>query len=224
MTRILLFSVTMLLLAGCVSVPFPPEAARPVPRGVGAAQLAAGSWRGQPGVFLLEQRAEFDFHGRKLEMRGMMKLDMPEGRARLVAVDDLGIKLFDLTVTRGGQTLHDELPQLAKYPQLAQGVAASVRRIFLVPRPEAGDRERAGATHYLLSRSWKGGELTFTFGGPKLDLQRVRASGGGRRWQVDYYQYHRQKGLTYPGGIVLSDNLAGYRLTLWLDSMRRTDE
>jgi hypothetical protein len=136
----------------------------------------------------------------------------------------LGIKLFDLTVTRSGQTLNAELPELARYPRLAEGIGASVRRIFLVPLPEPGDRLRAGATSYVLSRPWREGGVRFTFGGSGLVLQQTRAEGGEQDWTVAYYQYHRLRGVNYPAGIVLADARAGYRLTLWLDTMRRIDE
>jgi hypothetical protein len=186
-----------LLLGGCVAAPSPTRPAVPVPAGVSEARLVAGSWTLQSGVFLMEQRAEFDFRGHKLEMRGLMRLDTRAGRARLVAIDDLGIKLFDLTVTRDGQTLNSVLPQLAKYPRLGEGIAASVRRIFLAPRPSAGDTLQAEPTAYVLSRPWKGGTLRFTFGGRVPVLQSAEATGGSA-WRIDYFTYRRQQGIRYP--------------------------
>ena len=154
-------------------------------------------------------------------MLGLMELDTAAGRARLVAVNEMGITLFDLTVTRSGQTLNSVLPQLARYPRLAEGVAASVRRIFLAPLPAAGDRLSSSATSCVLERPWEGGTLRFTFGGAAPRLRQTRVAGTTDEWQVDYYQYRRQAGTSYPAGIVLADARAGYRLTLWLDNVRR---
>ena len=215
----------MLLLAGCAGPFFRRKRRGRSRRGVGAAQLAAGSWRGQPGVFLLEQRAEFDFHGRKLEMRGMMQLDMTEGRARLMAVDDLGIKLFDLTVTRDGQTLHDVLPRTGQISPARSGGGGFGAAHFSRAPAGSGRSGRGPAPPIIFFPVLEGR-------GADLHLRRAAAGPatdagfrGRARWQVDYYQYHRQKGADVSGGdCPFRRPWPATGCTLWLDSMRRTDE
>jgi len=41
---------------------------------------------------------------------------------------------------------------------------------------------------------------------------------------VRYYRYQRSQGRLFPGGIVLDDERAGYRLTLWIESVEKADE
>ena len=222
--RILLLFVAALLVGGCAPQFFPPAPQTAVPAGRTAAALATADWVRQPGgPWLLQQEVEFDFHGRQLLMRGLLQLDGAGETARLVAVDPLGIKLFDLEVTATGETVHYLLPQLARYPQLGKAVATSVRRMFLVPRPAAGDALSAQPDSYELRRPDGAGEVTFAFAGPQARLATIRVSGEGRDWQVGYYDYHRDGELEYPARILLEDRVAGYRLQLKIDSMRHSE-
>ena len=61
------------------------------------------------------------------------------------------------------------------------------------------------------------------FGGTDRQLLEKSCSGKAS-WQVRYYQYGRAQGVLVPGGIVLDDNRAGYRLTLWTESVEKADE
>lgn len=219
--RVWLLLMAALLVGGCAAPFFPPTSPTPVPRGYSAARLAAGDWTRQTGgPWLLQQEVEFDFHGRQMLMRGLLELDGADGAARLVAVDPLGIKLFDLEVSRRSEKVHYLLPQLARYPQLGAAVATSVRRMFLAPRPQSGDTLEATPTGYVLRHSDGAAEVVFGFGGHRARLQTIRTSGGGRDWQVGYYDYHRDGNLEYPEKILLEDRIAGYRLRLKIDTMR----
>ena len=106
-----------------------------------------------------------------------------------------------------------------------RAVAISVRRIFLAPQPAPSDLLERSSTSYLLSRkSGDGGTLRFTFGGAEAQLLEKSSQGAAESWRVRYYQYQRQAGQLFPGGIVLDDQQAGYRLTLWIESVEKSDE
>ncbi|MDX9710781.1 MAG: hypothetical protein RBT64_14650, partial [Trichloromonas sp.] len=127
-----------LLLGGCATVPFDGPRLAPT-RILTTTELLAADWRAAPGRWRIRQLGLFELRGLRLPMEGFLELDNDERRVRLVALEGLGLKLFDLTVTVDGVEVHHLLPDLAKDPRLAEAIATSVRRIFLAPRPGSGD-------------------------------------------------------------------------------------
>jgi hypothetical protein len=148
-----------------------------------------------------------------------MELDPRGRRARLVALEGMGLKLFDLTVTADGVEVNHLIPDLRRHPGLAEAVAASVRRIFFQPQPVPTDRLEIGSREYRLRRTGTD-EINFVFGGDPPLLLEKRSLGPAGDWWVGYYQYRELGGRQIPEGIFLQDRRAGYTLTLWLESVK----
>jgi hypothetical protein len=154
-----------------------------------------------------------------------MKLDLAGKGARLVGMNDMGVKLYDISIDRTSSRAHFIIPDLARYPGFSEAVASSVRRIFLSPEPAPDDTVKRTATAYLLTRkSNDGGEISFTFGGIDVQLLEKTFRGPAESWRVRYYQYQRYQEQLFPGGILLEDERSGYRLTLWTESVDKIDE
>ena len=67
-----------------------------------------------------------------------MERDAPGGRIRAVALQGMGLTLFDMTVDKSGYALHRAHPSFAKIPGAVDAAAASIRRLFLECAPGAG--------------------------------------------------------------------------------------
>ena len=217
-------TVFLLLLSACAPVPFPRTELTPtVPRT--AAALTEGLWSAGSGSLLIRQSALFELHGLRVPIAGVMKLDVAAKEARLVGMNDMGVKLYDISVDATTSATHFLIPELARYPGFSEAVALSVRRIFLAPAPAAGDKLVQTPTRYLLTRQdGDDGTLRFTFGGANAQLLEKSCHGPAASWRVRYYQYQPQSGYLFPAGIVLDDERAGYRLTLWIESVEKADE
>jgi hypothetical protein len=220
----LLFVALLLLVSACTPVPFPPTQLTPtVP--CPSTTLTDGLWSAGSGSLLIRQSALFELQGMKVPIAGVMKLNLTAQSARLVGMNDMGVKLYDLSVDATTSTTHFIIPDLARYPGFSEAVAVSVRRIFLAPQPAPSDLLKRSSTSYLLSRkSGDGGTLRFLFGGAEAQLLEKSSQGPAESWRVRYYQYQRQAGRIFPGGIILEDEQAGYRLTLWIESVEKSDE
>ncbi len=187
------------------------------------AAAVARAWTEAAGAYRLRQSALFELRGTRLPLVGVLALRPTAGWARLVALDDLGVKLFDLEVTPAAVTEHFVLPTLARYPGFGAAVGASLRRLFLDPRPGPGDAPLAGQAHRTERREGDR-RIRFTFGGPEDRWLATEVVGDGEEWRATYGDY-RPVGATWlPGTAVLEDRAAGYRLTLWLEEAKRTDE
>jgi hypothetical protein len=219
-----LFMVLLLALTGCSTVPFrSTELVDSTP--TTSAALVAQLWSSASGKYLVRQSALFEFQGGRTAIEGVMKLDLDKKLGRLVAMNELGVKLFDLAVDRTGSEALFVLPELAAYPGFTEAVATSVRRIFLAPEPHRDDTLTLERQRYRLSRSTGGKDFSFIIGGHEAQLLEKSCVSEQEQWQVRYYEYSReQQLLPFPRGIVLDDQLAGYRLTLWLESVDKSDE
>lgn len=215
----------LLLLAACAPLkppPFAPTALASMPLpDLDAATLAAHDWSTVQGPLLLRLTAQIDIGGRVFPFSAMLRLDPENGTARFVGLDDTGIKLFDLGITRAGVEEHFLLPPLARFPGLTQILGGSMKRIYIDPAPSAYDTLRTSDGRYLLSRAAGESETLFAFGGDPLQLLTKSRRGEGEAWRVDYYEFQLADGLAWPRGIVLIDDEGGYRLTLWTESVKR---
>lgn len=211
------------LLAACSTVPFEPTRLTALPAAT-AAELTRGQWSSGNGILLVRQSAVFELHGMKVPVAALMKLDLAQKEARLVGMNEMGVKLYDISVDREKSEAHFLMPELARYPKFAEAVGTSVRRIFLEPLPSPDDSLEAESNRYLLTRKSGGDTVRFVFGGEQAQLLEKSSSGKSGSWRVRYYQYQEQQGILFPGGIVLDDDQAGYRLTLWTESVEPSDE
>lgn len=219
-----LLGALLLLVSACATVPFARTELTPtVPSS--AAALSGALWSSGTGSLMIRQSALFELEGMRVPITGVMKLDLSAKSARLVGMNDMGVKLYDISVDAASSQAHFIITDLARYPGFAEAVAVSVRRIFLAPSPAPGDTLELTPTSYLLSReNGAGGTVSFTLGGADAQLLEKSCRGAAESWRVRYYQYQRQQGHLFPGGIVLDDERAGYRLTLWIESVEKTDE
>jgi hypothetical protein len=219
-----LLGASLLLMSACATARFPatePTATRPST----AAALSAGLWNSGTGSLLVRQSALFELRGMRVPIAGIMKLDLSKREARLVGLNDMGVKLYDISVDAVSSQANFVIQELASYPGFAEAVAVSVRRIFLLPEPGPGDRLEMTPTSYLLAREGAAGaKLRFTLGGADAQLLEKTCRGPAESWRVRYYQYRRGPGGLFPGGVELEDDLAGYRLTLWIESVEKADE
>jgi hypothetical protein len=210
------------LLSGCTASPFATPQLVPT-RELTAVELLEPFWLGDAAVYRIRQSGVFQLHGMKLPIEGFMELDAGNRQARLVALGEMGLKLFDLTVTADTVEVHHLLPDLRKHPGLAEAVADSVRRIFFQPQPAQTDCLEIVSQEYRLQRSGSN-NLSFVFGGEPPLLLEKRSIGPAGDWQVGYYQYRELAGRQIPEGIFLQDQRGGYSLTLWLESVRRIEK
>lgn len=226
MTRVslALLGTLLLLVSACATVPFAGTVLTPtVPKSAEA--LTGELWNSGTGSLMIRQSALFEFNGMRVPIAGIMKLDRTAKSARLVGMNDMGVKLYDISVDAASSQSHFIMPDLASYPGFTEAVAVSVRRIFLVPEPAADDKLERTPKNYLLTRENGAGEtIRFIFGGTDAQLLEKSFKGPADSWRVRYYQYQRQPGQLFPGGIVLDDDKAGFRLTLWIESVEKTDE
>ncbi len=183
-------------------------------------QLLAGSWLQQSAIWRLRQSALLQLGPRKIPMEGFLRLDLQRRTARLLAMNEMGLVLFDLQVDENGEQLQRAIPQLLQVKGFAQGVAQSLRQIFLTPRPQADDQLQNHGSSQRLWRSLPGGDLGFVFD-CHGDLRETRQRADQGDWRIGYDQYRDFVGARLPEQIVLNDYRHAVKLSLWLREVKQ---
>ncbi len=184
------------------------------PQELSAARVIEQHWLNQADTWRLRQSALLELRGRKFPLEGFMILDLGEQRLHMVAMNDMGVVFFELMVTAEDQQLRRVLPQLQQQPGLAEGIAASLRRIYLKPRPQSTDSARMATTHLSLRRPVAAGDLSFVFDCAG-QLRETRLNSDTEDWQLIYGSYQRITERAVPEKIVMNNFHQAVTLTLW---------
>lgn len=217
-------------LAGCSSFLSPPSPSfkRHTPEvmpQLTIEQLLEECWLTGGQRYLCRHSGLLELFMRKVPLEGVMKLDTVSNEARLVALDTMGVKLFDLSVNDADYRLNYLLPLLEEHRQLPEMVAKSVRQIFLRPYPVSQDHLTRTSHEYRFDSQSDPG-IQFRFSGMPVRLHSKTMNSDKQHWQVDYYQYEnytqggQQSSLWAPTGIVLNDD-SGFGLTLWIEEIKK---
>jgi hypothetical protein len=215
------FSLLLLVaLCGCV----PTTARQQLPKNCRAdasiSQLLEGHWLSQGNTWRMRQSTLLEIGTKKIPLEGFLRLDTKMQEARLVAMNEMGVVLFDLLVTRDDQQLKRAIPQLQKVKGLAAGIAQSLRQIFLQPQPRGDDHFEQLGYRQKLWRNIKGGYLRFIYD-CSSDLRTVRLNGEGGDWRVVYNHYQPFGESRLPKEIVLNDYRHTVKLSLWIREVKQ---
>jgi hypothetical protein len=217
MKRLSASLLILLVAAGCLRA-LHPAASCPE----GDLLLAAGIWRPE-GRLLLRQSALVTLGDRSLPLDGVLELDPSRGSARLVAIDPMGIKLFDITVRR------DAAPESRGTPPpgvagAIPAVSESLRRIYLLLPSGAASELRDEGDARVVRVVGESLRETWVFDGLTGRLRARVVKGRGSDWEVSYGPPTFFGGVGVPGEIILHDRKAGYRLTIRSIEVMRGDE
>ena len=183
-------------------------------------QLVANHWLLQPTTWRIRQSALLEIGRKKIPMEGFLRLDLKRQEARLLAMNEMGVVLFDLQVTADDQQLQRILPQLQQVNGLAEGVAQSLRRIFLVPQPHSDDRLENHGNSQRLWQILPDGGLGYVFD-CLGDLRETRLLAENGDWRIVYNQYQTFGMTRVPEQIVMNNYRHSVKLSLWLREVKQ---
>ena len=214
------FLLLLVFISGCVPSTSVQQLPQDCTADASVQQLLAENWLSQGHVWRLRQSTLLEIGTKKIPLEGFLRLDTAAQEARLVAMNEMGVVLFDLLVTRDGQQLKRAIPQLQQVKGLAVGVAQSLRQIFLQPRPTGDDRFEQLEHSQKLWRDIPGGFVRFIYDCHR-DLRTVRLNGDSGDWRVIYNDYQLFGTSRLPKEIVLNDYRHAVKLSLWIREVKQ---
>jgi hypothetical protein len=209
--RPVLVFLLMLAAAGCGSMPFPETVL--VPIGPGDPRNLERFQRSMPERFQLLNTVVFEYNWRKFSGIGYVDIDTRNKLFKVVCLNPMGVKLFELSGDQNSTTSHYAIAAFARYGDIAAAVSNDIRRIYfdLAPSPEA----RIWKRKYRISffQPCGPGDMEYVFAGAGGDLvEKNYYEDGGIVWQASYYEYREQNGKRFPQGIIFLHYRHGYRL------------
>lgn len=206
----LLALIVLPLLAGCGSFRIDPTWKRLPEAQVGT--LAARQWSEAPGSWHIQQTVLLESRGHELLMSGFVRLNTAARTARVVAMNTLGIKFFDLEVSEQSFSEHFIAPDLRRFPEVANMLAESVRHIYLVPRLTARTPMWLAPYGPVARTDWQDAPIIVFLDPATAEL--VRKMSPERFWTVDYKDYAQAGDRLFPSTVIYTHTRAGLRLTL----------
>ncbi len=217
--RRLTLVLLLVLVAGCVSTTPVQQLPDHCSATASVAQLLNDTWLHRGKVWRLRQSTLLEIGPKKIPLEGFLRLDTGAEEARLVAMNEMGVVLFDLLVKVDGEELKRAIPQLKQIKGFSRGVAGSLRQIFLQPQPQADDHLRSRDNIQILWRPVDAGFLRFIYD-CRGDLRRVRWHAEKISWQILYDHYRPVGTNRVPEKIVLNDYQHGVKLSIWIREVK----
>lgn len=214
------YSLLLLILAACTPLTSSQQLPEDCQASAAQTRLIRSNWLQQPKVWRLRQAALLEIGGKKIPLEGFLQLDLVRREARLLAMNAMGLVLFDLQVSDNDQQLLRAIPQLEKVEKLAAGVAQSLRQIFLQPQPHSEDHLENLGNRQRIWRLLPDGSLGFIYdcSGELRETRLVAASGN---WRVRYDLYRSFGSMRLPGEIVMDDYQHGVKLSIWINEVKQ---
>jgi len=212
----LLFALLSLavILSGCAEIPFKKDSPVSI-SGIDSTLLLERFKSNLPETVSSLNSVVFDYAGVTFLGLGFVEIDRSKSSFRVICLNPMGVKLFDLSGDRNSTITNFAIEPMAKYGEIGAAVAADIRRIYfdLLPPPNA--EPRRGEYRVIYGSSTPSGFQEQIFAGADGDLVEKRFYYDQFiSWQVTYHDYRSIGGKRYPQGIVLTNFSDGYRLVI----------
>lgn len=202
------------LLAGCAEMPFRPPETVPM-EGREPSAVVQGFREATPESFSQLNSIVFEFAGQKFLGIGFLEIDRRERTFRVICLNPMGVKLFDLSGNDRGTTMNFAIEPLAGLGNIAAAVGHDIRRIYFDHIPPENATPRMGRDRLVYGGGTPLGYQEHIFAGAGGDLVEKRLYDDQLiSWRVGYYDYRERGGKRSPGGIVITDYRSGYQLTI----------
>ena len=157
----------------------------------------------------------FDYAGIKFLGLGFIEIDRKNESFRVVCLNPMGVKLFDLSGDKKGTITNFAIEPMAKQGDIAALVAADIRRIYFDLIPASSLEPWKSEYRLLYGGGTPSGYLEHIFIGVNGDLSEKRFyTDQFISWQVTYHDYVNTGGKRYPKGIILTNYRDGYQLVI----------
>jgi hypothetical protein len=159
----------------------------------------------------------FEYNFKTFSGIGFIDVDTAESTCSLVCINQMGMKLFELSIDKDSINTLFALPEFTAQGDFGKMVGDDLKRTYfgLVPSKEA---EVERNKYSLVFRQQEGeGTAEYVFSGPDQYLtEKTYYEKGSPVWRVSFYEYFNKDGKIYPGGTILKNYLYDYRLIIRL--------
>ncbi len=220
MKHLIIIGIILLCLAACSTIPF--QAAP----GTSMENADPGAVKEKfslmlPARFQIISTITFEYRGQSMSFIGYSDIDTEEKTFTVAGINQVGIKLFEITGYGDKTELRFAIEEVTKKGNFAEAVAGDIRKIYFdrLPSDRAKIYKKKNAAVFVQDEPE--GIIEYTFAGPgNLLVQKRFIVDNQAVWSVNYYEYRIENGKLHPAGIILENIKYGYKLTMRLKEIR----
>jgi hypothetical protein len=214
-SAIIIFNLT-----GCAGIPF--QKAERVPVGkTEPSEIKEHFALLLPEKFQIMDTLVFEYRGGSLSFIGYSDIDTLKKTFTVVGLNQVGIKLFEITGNNEKTDLGFAVEEFTKRGNIAEAVAGDIKKVYFERVPGDGAKASRGKYEIVFSLNENGSVIEHVFSGADGFLVEKRCSVDDKAvWSVYYYEYRLEKGKLYPAGIILENYKYDYRLVIRLKEIR----
>jgi hypothetical protein len=205
--------VLLATVGGCAKLPFSaeplPALTNPDPSG-----MRESFARALPNRFISDDTIiiQAPFHD-DLAVLDVLRVDRVAGKFELIALNHMGIKLFDLSGDRANVSVGYLLPPLMGEKDILISIGHDIGNMYLDPIPAEGAKTEIESNEIRFLEKQSGGTMVYEFGGdPSVLLDKHLDGWFWTKWRVRYFRYSTEFSGLYPRGIVMDNGHYHYRI------------
>jgi len=218
--HLIIIGIILLCLAACSTIPFQKTPLTSMENAEPGAVREKFSLM-LPDRFQIISTITFDFKRQFISFIGYSDIDTKEKTFTVAGLNQVGIKLFEITENKGETELRFAIEEFANKGNLAEAVAGDIRKTYFdrLPSDRAKIYKKKHAVVFVQDEPE--GIIEFIFAGPGSLLVEKRCIVDNQVvWSVNYYEYRIENGKLHPAGIILDNIKYGYKLTMRLKEIR----
>lgn len=212
--------IFLICLTACSSIPFQKTTYVPLDS-VEPWAIVETFKNNSPENFRLINTIVFEYNWNKLSAIGNIEVDVREKTFKVVGINPMGVKLFELS---GDETKVDTvfaMEQFTKNNNFASTVGADIRRIYFDVIPSQGAEVQKKKYQVKFREPSGAGMVEYIFAGSGGYLiEKNFYEEDMLIWKISYYEFQQKNGKVYPAGIILQNYRYGYSLTIRLKEIQ----
>ena len=212
--------IMVLCLAGCSTIPFqsaPVMSMEKVEPGFVKEQFSLML----PDRFQIISTIAFEYKGQSMSFIGYSDIDAKEKIFTVAGINQVGIKLFEITGNSDKTELKFAIEEFTKKGNFTEAVAGDIRKIYFNRLPADSSKVYKKKHEIVFVQDEPGAIIEFVFAGPGNLLVEKRCIVDNQAiWRVNYYEYREKNGKLHPAGIILENIKYGYKLIMRLKEIR----
>ena len=211
--------VSITILTGCQSIPF--KETELVPLNVKQPETVAAEFdKKTPEQFTLLNSIVFKYFWHSFSSMGVCKVDLEKDNIDVVGINQLGVKLFDLSGKPGSVKCKFAIKEFKKHKKFPETVITDIHNIYFNSFPVSDSEVIPGKYKICFKVPYKKGELFYYYGGKNLYLlEKKFIEEGDELWKVSFYEYTAINGKVFPKGIIYDNTKYGYQIIVRLKSV-----
>ena len=207
---------SLFIVSGCRNIPF--KETELVPLQIKAPEeIPLIFEQRMPEKFTLLNSLVFNYFWHSFSSLGVCKVDINTDSIIVVGMNQMGIKLFELSGKPGSVECNFAIEELKKYKKFPETVITDIHRVYFNQFSHLDANVVTSKYKICFVIPYQKGKIHYCFGGKDLCLlEKKYVENGDELWKVTFYEYTLINSKLFPKGIIFDNFEHDYQLVISL--------